>query len=426
MLARLGTEAADATDAFLTLALASADPAPPSLQALLCWLRQGEREIKRDMEQGRNEVRVMTVHGAKGLEAPIVFLPDTCSTRSARRPNDLLTLEDAARPSAIPPPFLWPVKGTSKVDAVQAAKQRVALAETEERNRLLYVALTRARDRLYVAGFEGVRAPPADCWYNLIKEGLGGHLKEVKAADGHTVWQLRSVQTVPPSTGKARAPALAGVAPLPAWAKTPAPREPMLSMPLVPSRLAPLEAHGNAGGSPDRRGHAEPPMLAPAALAEDSRFLRGTLTHALLEHLPKLPSEAWDSATEAFLASRAAQLPARVRRQVASETLAILRDPVMAPLFGPGSRAEVAIAAEIPHPEGRGPALRLTGKIDRLVKTGEAVLILDYKTNRPPPATPAEVADTYLFQLAAYRLGIARIFPKAKVEAALLWTEGPC
>jgi ATP-dependent helicase/nuclease subunit A len=148
MLARLGSEAADALDEFLNLALAHDDGAPPSLQGFLCWLRQGQREVKRDMEPGRNEVRVMTVHGAKGLEAPIVFLPDTCSTRSARQPNSLLTLDDAARPSGLPPPFLWPIKGTSKIGMVQDAKRRVALAEAEERNRLLYVALTRARDRL--------------------------------------------------------------------------------------------------------------------------------------------------------------------------------------------------------------------------------------------------------------------------------------
>ena len=220
MLARLGTEAADAIDEFLNLALAHDDGAPPSLQGFLCWLRQGQREIKRDMEQGRNEVRVMTVHGAKGLEAPIVFLPDTCSTRSARQPNALLALDDAARPSGVPPPFLWPIKGTGKVGIVQDAKTRVALAEAEERNRLLYVALTRARDRLYVAGFEGVRPPPADCWYNLIKDGLAGRLEEATAADGRTVWRLRSEQTAPPAAGKSRAPALAGIAPLPAWART--------------------------------------------------------------------------------------------------------------------------------------------------------------------------------------------------------------
>ena len=211
MLARLGPEAADAIDEFLNLALAYDDSAPPSLQGFLAALREGQREVKRDMEQGRNEVRVMTVHGAKGLEAPIVFLPDTCTTRSARPANGLLVLEDAVRPSTVPPPFLWPVKGTSKVGAVQQAKARIADAETEERNRLLYVALTRARDRLYVAGFEGLRAPPDNCWYNLIKNGLEGHLKEVKAADGRVVWRLASDQTTKPEPAKSRGSRVRGV-----------------------------------------------------------------------------------------------------------------------------------------------------------------------------------------------------------------------
>ena len=122
LLARLGTEAADAIDEFLNLALAYDDGAPPSLQGFLAWLRDGTHEIKRDMEQGRDEVRVMTVHGAKGLEAPIVFLPDTCSTRSGRRPDSLLRIEDAERPSGMPPPFLWPVKGTSELGVVRQAK----------------------------------------------------------------------------------------------------------------------------------------------------------------------------------------------------------------------------------------------------------------------------------------------------------------
>jgi ATP-dependent helicase/nuclease subunit A len=166
-------------------------------------------------------------------------------------------------------------------------------------------------------------------------------------------------------------------------------------------------------------------MLPPAALAEDARFLRGTLTHALLEHLPTVAKEQWADAARVFLLARASQLSRRVRNEIAAETLAVLQDPAFAPLFGPQSRAEVAIAAQIPHPDGSGPALRLTGKIDRLVKSDHRVSILDYKTNRPPPAEPGDVAEAYLFQLAAYRLGVAHIFPGSEVEAALLWTDGP-
>jgi ATP-dependent helicase/nuclease subunit A len=114
----------------------------------------------------------MTVHGAKGLEAPIVFLPDTCTTRSGRQPGSLLGIAASGAGSAAAAPFLWPVKDTGDLPIVQQARAAVALAEAEERNRLLYVALTRARDRLYVAGFEGRHAPPADCWYNLVRDGL--------------------------------------------------------------------------------------------------------------------------------------------------------------------------------------------------------------------------------------------------------------
>jgi ATP-dependent helicase/nuclease subunit A len=429
MLERLGVEAADAIDEFLSLALAHDNGAPPSLQGFLCRLRQGQREVKRDMDQGRDEVRVMTVHGAKGLEAPIVFLPDTCSTRSARGANSLLTLDDAELPSGLPPPFLWPVKGTSKVGAIQLAKAQVKTAEAEERNRLLYVALTRARDRLYVAGFEGVHAPPVDCWYNLIKEGMRGRLDEIRAGDGRTVWRLSGAQAVPAEAGKGRAPGAVTAASLPAWATAAAPPEPLLTQPLVPSRLAPLEhasaAAPGASAHKRRHRHLEPAILSPTQLADDSRFLRGNLTHALLEHLPVVPRGGWAAAAAAFLDRHGTQLSTAARREIAAETLAVLQDPALAPLFGPGSRAEVPIAAEFPHPDGGGPALRLTGKIDRLVQASGSVLILDYKTNRPPPADAQSVAEAYLFQLAAYRLGVARIFPKSRVEAAILWTDGP-
>ena len=116
------------------------------------------------------------------------------------------------------------------------------------------------------------------------------------------------------------------------------------------------------------RPPAEPAILPPSALAEDGRFLRGTLTHALLEHLPALPRERWAAAAEAFVAGRAAQLPAAVRKGIVAETLAdAARSGVRGPVR-PRGAAEVAIVAEIPHPSGRGPALRLAGKIDRLVR----------------------------------------------------------
>jgi ATP-dependent helicase/nuclease subunit A len=418
MLERLGAEAADAIDELLNLALSYDRAAAPSLQGFLSWLRQGTRVIKRDMEQGLDEVRVMTVHGAKGLEAPIVFLPDTCSTRSGRSPASLLPYDD-------PVPFLWPVKGSSDLATVQGARAALDQAEAEERNRLLYVALTRARDRLYVAGFEGNTAPPPESWYQLIRTALCDRLAEATAADGGTVWRLVSSQSAAPEPDVVRAAAAASALPLPAWAKRPAPPDPLLGVPLAPSRLAPLKSDRDGGGRARAGAPAEPPTLGPSALLEDARFLRGTLTHALLEHLPSLDPAQWPTAAEAFVADRAGRLGSKLRRSIVAETLAVLREPALAALFGPQARAEIPIVAEITHPQGGGRALRLTGKIDRLVVTGDAVLIVDYKTNRPPPKEVGEVSDAYLLQLCAYRLALARLFSNHRVRAAILWTDGP-
>jgi ATP-dependent helicase/nuclease subunit A len=245
-------------------------------------------------------------------------------------------------------------------------------------------------------------------------------------ADGGKLLRRASTQTAKPHLSTAQVADPAEAAPLPDWARRPAPPEPLMRMPLAPSRLAPVEREGTDASSPRKRGHAaEPPMLSPSALAEDGRFLRGTLTHALLEHLPPLPADRRQAAADAFIASRGPQLPAEVRRSIVAETLAILRDAAFAPLFSPQSRAEVPIVADIGDPQGAGPALRVTGKIDRLVQDGKSILIVDYKTNRPPPKREAEVADAYLLQLAAYRLAIARIFPGAHIRAAILWTDGP-
>src|SRR5262245_58319143 len=422
MLARLGSEAADPLDEFLNQALAYEAAGPPSLQGFLAAMAQAQPEVKRDMEQGRDEVRVMTVHGAQGLEAQIVFLPDTCSTRSGRWPGSLLAVAETESDAGMLPPFLWPVRGTGALPAVDAARQAERQADRNELDRLLYVALTRPRDRLYIAGFEGTREAPADCWYHLIRQGLEGKLAEVPVGENRSVWRLESAQTVAPQATAAVLSPSAGAVQPPAWIGRRAPAEAGASPPLRPSQLAPRE-NGATGGTQRRRQRA-PSVPAPHALLEDARFLRGTLTHTLLEHLPAVDRESRQGAAAALLANRAPDLDVKIRSQIIAETLAVLEHPELAALFGPDSRAEVPIVATLASRDGADPPLRLTGKIDRLVHTGRAVLIVDYKTNRPPPRQVHEVAETYLLQLAAYRLGVAALFPGLEIRAALLWTDG--
>ncbi|MFN3626119.1 MAG: PD-(D/E)XK nuclease family protein, partial [Hyphomicrobium sp.] len=199
---------------------------------------------------------------------------------------------------------------------------------------------------------------------------------------------------------------------------------------LVPSVLSAVGR--DAEGEPivearplPRSAGEEPSSLPPSAQSADNRFLRGTLTHALLQYLPTLPQEGWEKAAAGFLAARGSALTARARSSIAKETLAILTAPEFAPLFGPKSRAEVPIVALIPSPKGKGPPLKLMGQLDRMVHLGDEVLIVDYKTNRSPPLKVEQVAGAYLFQLAAYRLALREIYAGRPIRTALLWTDGP-
>jgi ATP-dependent helicase/nuclease subunit A len=415
ILTRLGADAADALDEFLARALAYEQTPGATLQGFLVWLRASADEIKRDMEQGRDEVRVMTIHGAKGLEAPIVFLPDTCSTNAGRRAGGLVSIELEPGSS---PALLWPVKGAGKLDAVRRAREAEARTEAAERTRLLYVALTRARDRLYIAGYEGRSGAPADDWYNLIRQSLADRLRAV-AMEPACVWRLETEQAREPEPAIARA-AVEPRAPLPDWAKAPAREEPRVSVPLLPSHVGSLPGSGSSERRP-----SEPPVLGLARRVDEGRLLRGELVHALLEQLPPLPRQARPAAARALLELRASKLPRRTRSAILAETLRVIEHAEWAPLFGPGSRAEVPICAELPHPDGRRPGLSVTGKIDRLAVLEDAVWIVDYKTSRPHPQVASQVPEPYLLQLAAYRLVIARVFPDRPVAAALLWTEAP-
>jgi ATP-dependent helicase/nuclease subunit A len=427
MLRRLGPEAADAIDEFLDLALSYDDGTPPSLTQFLAELRATEPEIKRDMEHGRDEVRVMTVHGAKGLEAPIVFLPDTCTTASGdSSAASLVRLTHLDRPEGMSEPIVWVVKGTSRVAAVDTARSIKDARDSEERNRLLYVAMTRARDRLYVAGFEGKKRAPG-CWYDLILDALQPGLSEINVGDGRIGWRLSESQTAKPEKQREEKNQRPDSEERPAFATRRAPAEPKLSVPLTPSRLEPY--------APDAEGEPVMPAKRDAAATYDgptplsgnaeNRFLRGTLTHALLQHLPAVAAGERERIARAFIEKRGAALTEKARAGIVRETLAILSAPGFATLFGQNSIAEVPIAAVIPRPNGMGPALDLSGQIDRLAVTDDEVLIVDYKTNRPPPSKVELVADAYLYQLAAYRLALREIYSGRTVRAALLWTDGP-
>jgi ATP-dependent helicase/nuclease subunit A len=405
---RLGIEAHDPLDEFLAAALAFERSHPPALETFLHWVEAGREEVKRDLESHtRDEVRIMTVHGAKGLQAPVVILPDTFQVpRPGTHGARLLWSRGK---SGEPDLLLWSPTAKRDDDLSAQARAAQAAAQEAEYRRLLYVALTRAEDRLYVCGYEDRNKPADWCWYKLIEGGLVPIAERFEFAGeaGEAAglgYRLHNPQSRSVERPKAAEPA--AIAALPAWWDRAPPPEPDPPRPLVPSR-------------PDGE---EPPVLAPfdagAAAADTRRFRRGRLVHRLLQTLPDLPESQREPAARRFLARPAHRLSDAEQDQICGETLAVLTQPGWAPLFGADSIAEVPVV-------GRLGARIISGQIDRLVATGGSVLIVDYKTNRPPPADAADVSPIYLRQMSAYRVALAGLYPGQPLRCALLWTDGP-
>jgi ATP-dependent helicase/nuclease subunit A len=409
ILRRLGHEANDALDEFLELALNYERKAPASLQGFMAWLRAADTEVKRDMEISRDEVRVMTVHGAKGLESSVVFLVDTTSSPTDLQRLKLIHLPHGNGAEVV----VWAGK---KADdpAVVAVARAAMLAEIEdEYRRLLYVAMTRAADRLIVAGCMpgNMNSVRKLCWYDLIGKGLansGLHEQTIETSDGPVKRYSRIEDGTVPA-GAAAAPSANAPAELPSWLRTPMPAGPSASNLLRPSDP----------GDDDGRGVRSGESLASRALA----LQRGVLVHRLLQSLPDLAAERRRDAAQNYLARNAAGWSDGDRTQLAEKVLALIADPRFAPVFVAGSRAEAAIAGRLQRP-GQPLAL-ISGQIDRLVVTPSEVLIVDFKTNHIPPAAPAEAPAAYVRQLALYRAVLGKLYPQLPVRAALLWTETP-
>ena len=373
IVSRLGSEANDAIDALLDRALDYEEAHGTSLAGFVNWFQAGEIEIKRNMEQGSGEVRVMTVHGAKGLEAPIVILPDTTS-REQGRVDQLLMLERGDGFAKLP---LWVVPGLFASRAVKDLKTEQKDVATAEYRRLLYVAMTRACDELYVCGYRGVQEPADTCWYNLVKDALTPAMTPLADEQG---WRWGAA---PVSVGEA------------AMAQA-------VEMPAMPDWVG-REAHSVA--------QAEPAQ--PARRRAEARVARGILIHRILQNLADLP------ATE-----HAAHIAAAVRRAghdpaLAEQLSGLIADPVVAELLSADGHSEVALITS--RPDG-SPERR---RIDRLVVTPDGLLVADYKSDRDVPQTPDGCNPEYLMQLATYRDALRLAEPGTRLRFALLYTEAP-
>ncbi|MEW9854033.1 double-strand break repair helicase AddA [Novosphingobium sp. M1R2S20] len=401
LVARLGVESNDPIDELVNAALAYSAIGTPSIAGFLAWFDAGDGELKREADNAQDLVRVMTVHGSKGLQAPIVILADATGNpdESRERGLDLPDPHDTKRRIPLPP-----LRKEEKCGRIAEEAQAVKQAEMQEHWRLLYVAMTRAEEALFIGGALGPRdkgAAAPNSWYARLEALFP---PEQVVAD--PLWDSRRDWGSPPEgmAADSAGPAveLPLPEPLPPALLRPPPAEPLPPRPLAPSALGEEAA-------------SDPPLLPGAAL---DAARRGTLMHRLLERLPEMSSEMREEGARQWLVRNAADFSEHEREAMLAATLAIVSEPGWADLFGPSSLAEVPFSAIV------GGQV-VAGTVDRLLITPEQIRIVDFKTARRPPASLEQVPVATLRQMAAYVAALETVYPGRTVDAAILYTATP-
>nr|WP_137678611.1 double-strand break repair helicase AddA [Parerythrobacter lutipelagi] len=399
LIERLGREANDPIDELLNAAQAYAADHTVSLQGFIQWFDAGDGELKREAGENADLVRVMTVHGSKGLQAPIVILADAAG-KPGDRPEFSLTEAIAGdKPRSVPLPGL---SKESIVGPLADAREAALAEELEEHWRLLYVAMTRAEEALFIGGSLGPqevkKGPHDDSWFARLKPLFGDDALADDLWGSRWEWGQRPVLAANAESKGKQVTELS----LPVWLRESIGPEPRPPKPLTPSRAGDDQA-------------ADPP-LPPEELGIAAR--RGVIMHALLERLPQVePGVRLDRAS-AWLEKQAADFAAADREEILDRALAVLDTPGFAPIFGPEALAEVPLAATV---DGQV----IAGTVDRLLVTGEEVLVVDFKTSRRPPDSAASIPRSTMRQMAAYVAALEAIYPGRSVRAAVLYTQTP-
>lgn len=382
LLARLGAEAEDGIDALLSQALAYERSTVPSLTGFLVWMETDDLDIKRQIDSASDQIRVMTVHGAKGLEAPIVILPD-CGARPINIRDEVIRIGETP---------VWKSSADSQPNAMQSALETRKETELQERQRLLYVAMTRAEKWLIVAA-AGKLPDDGSSWYQMVEkatEDAGAvtvpgfpEIRRVFHGDWNGLPLREIAQQKPPEVS------------------------------LDPTFLQVL-------ANPERRTTTISPSKLGGAKAlpgdegedEDAALSYGGYVHALLEHLPHFSATDYMQVGTQF----GAGLPDEMIAAGLAEAQSVLSTPALSHIFGSNSLAEVPVSADI-------SLGRIHGIIDRLLITPDHILAVDFKTNRVVPDDIATCPDGIVRQMVAYAQALTALYPNHRIETAILWTR---
>lgn len=388
LLARLGSEAQDGIDALLNQALAYERGSVPSLTGFLVWLQTDDIEIKRQIDSASNQIRVMTVHGSKGLEAPIVIMPDTAKPRSTIS-GDLLKAGSTV---------VWKSAKPETPNSIAELKEDQQHLQDEERNRLLYVAMTRAEKWLILCGAGDEKQLDAG-WYGAIKTALDS----LDTADidfptgtgqryGTLDWgDLPTIDHTPSEIQTQPRPVFGDV-------KKPEPKQKILS----PSDL---------GGAKSLAGEVD-------ISDEDSALRKGRQIHLLLEHLPSYPEPQWETLASSLFSHGENLATSEDVSALVQEAGRIIKDPALQFLFSEHTLAEVTVTADLPELNGQ----RIHGIIDRLLIEDDTVTAVDFKSNQLTTQDPNKIPEGLLRQMGAYQSALTQIYPDHKIKTAILWT----
>ncbi|MBA9082914.1 ATP-dependent helicase/nuclease subunit A [Bartonella chomelii] len=414
ILARLGSEANEILDAFMDYTLTIQKTGLPGLQAFLETLSANKPEIKRELDQNHEEIRIMTVHAAKGLESPVVFLVDPGSAIwNSRYTPHFFTLPLNGRKALI-----WRPNTQFNAKPFEKALSYLKERAEEEYKRLLYVGMTRAEDRLIVCGYSGQQENP-NTWLKLVKKALQPHTVAIKdPTEDVAVWRYSITPSSTPINKEILDEGNQTLPPLPDFFHHKMPSEPALPKPLRPSVASPF-IDVDAESFPNQTHLSISPVLGEKNTNKIFTIEYGNLVHRLLQYLPECPPQQRFDYAQRYLNIKASHWPEIQREKALQQVCKLLENPHLKSLFSDNSRAEVSLMGTF---KIHGKEQIISGQIDRLCVTQDSVLFADFKTGIPPE-DETTIAPNYLLQMALYRKLLQTIYPDKNIDAFLIYCK---